>query len=120
MIEGQICLRNGEMRATLEFGPVRITMGITELRHLLACAGMDVRNASPAARSILQVPISILQDAVDRAICEAPRSDTPDEDEAENLARWQATGPGGVTDLEAVKQWIKMSDTRARHDSRIP
>lgn len=105
MVEGQICRRDGEMRATLEFGPVRVTMGITELQHLLACAGQDIRNASGPVERTLRGPIAILQNAVSRAICEAPRSSTPVEDEAANLARWQATGSGGVTDLEAVKRW---------------
>jgi len=110
MVEGQICRRDGEMQATLEFGPVRVSMGITELHHLLGCARDNIRNASGPVQRTLREPIAILQDAVSRAICEAPRSSTPVEDEAANLARWQATGSGGVTDLVAVKRWAAGTD----------
>ena len=105
MPNGTIGVRDGELTGTLEFGPVRVVLGITEMNNLLRCAFMDTSNCAPSVRATLREPLRVLMDACSRAICEAPRSPTEDADMAANLARWQATGTGGVTDMEGVRQW---------------
>jgi hypothetical protein len=101
MKRATIGLRAGETPVTVAFGEYEIVFGITEFRQLMGCAAMDLRNASDTVRR-LDRPVELVLRKIDEIICHAPRSVTAKQDEAENLARWQETGHGGVFDLTGI------------------
>lgn len=99
-LEVPVCVRDGEPVATITVAGVEFRMGIGELQTVLGCAQMDIKNASgPAQRCVGQF-LGIAIEVCGMACSLSPKPEEADMDV--NLQRWEATGVGGVCDLDAI------------------
>ena len=114
-LTGRICRRNGEQPCFIEFHGVRVELGITELRALLKCALMDLRNASGPTRLTLDKPVRLLSELCDVATALGPAPNAVDMET--NRQRWQDTGIGGETDTSALEQRLAYWRGRLRGNS---
>jgi hypothetical protein len=106
----KICRRDGELQVMIEIAGVSISIGLTEFRSLLICAMCDLPNASDLTRLAIGRPVMLLTELTE-LLCSLGTKASP-LDDAANLVRYHATGNGGETDLEQLRDvlavWKKM------------
>ncbi len=97
-----VCVRDGEQTATISVAGIEFRMGVGELLDVLSAAEVEIRPASPEILRAIQ-GFLILGVEVCKAACSLARPGS-DADMEANRMRWEATGLGGVQDLEPLRK----------------
>jgi hypothetical protein len=91
-----VCVRDGELPATIEVAGVTFHMGAGDLLDVITAAQVNLRDAPPALTRVFDHGLKAIEEVCRKTCSLAPRAS--DEDTAKNFNRWGETGVGGKRD----------------------